>query len=196
MLYGSLMERRDVSTRFLGGTYSIWAASWQNQRNGMCAQRRLRSAWASAKSDQSLRCALCVAKDPRCRHADSEDSDQTGRMPRLIWVFAGRTGHFVGFVMRRLILICIIGLFAEQMFCRQDCNSSMSEETGQTKYLSEISCKPESSQNSLALAKIFSLHGILVSTAALGRHSWPLVVAAGNQRTTGPVSLTWVLRIC
>ena len=24
-------------------------------------------------------------------HADSEDSDQTGRMPRLIWVFAGRT---------------------------------------------------------------------------------------------------------
>ena len=27
------------------------------------------------------------------------DSDQTGRMPRLIWVFAGRTDHFVGFVM-------------------------------------------------------------------------------------------------
>ena len=24
-------------------------------------------------------------------HADSEDSDQTGRMSRLIWVFAGRT---------------------------------------------------------------------------------------------------------
>ena len=34
--------------------------------------------------------------------ADSEDSDQTGRMPRLIWVFAGRTGHFAGFVMQRL----------------------------------------------------------------------------------------------
>ena len=30
----------------------------------------------------------------------SEDSDQTGRMPRLIWVFAGR--HFVGFVVSRL----------------------------------------------------------------------------------------------
>ena len=27
----------------------------------------------------------------------------TGRMPRLIGVFAGRTCHFVGFVMRRLI---------------------------------------------------------------------------------------------
>ena len=32
-----------------------WAASWQNQQNGMCAQRRLRSAWASAQSDKSLR---------------------------------------------------------------------------------------------------------------------------------------------
>ena len=34
--------------------------------------------------------------------AHSEDSDETGRMPRLIWVFAGRTCHFVGFVTRRL----------------------------------------------------------------------------------------------
>ena len=29
-------------------------------------------------------------------------TDQTGQMPRLIWVFAGCTCHFVGFVMRRL----------------------------------------------------------------------------------------------
>ena len=41
-------------------------------------------------------------KDPNFLHADSKDSDQTGRMPRLIWVFAGRTCHFVGFVMRQL----------------------------------------------------------------------------------------------
>ena len=33
-------------------------------------------------------------------HADSEDTDQTGRMPRLIGVFAGCTGRFVGFVVR------------------------------------------------------------------------------------------------
>ena len=57
----------------------------------VCAQQRLRSAWASALSDQSSHCAQWVAKDPRFLHADSEDSDQTGRMPRLIWVFAGRT---------------------------------------------------------------------------------------------------------
>ena len=36
-------------------------------------------------------------------HADSEDSDQTGRMPRLICVFTWRSGHFAGFVMRRLM---------------------------------------------------------------------------------------------
>ena len=34
--------------------------------------------------------------------AHSEDSDQTGRMPRLIWVFAGRRNHFGGFVKRWL----------------------------------------------------------------------------------------------
>ena len=57
----------------------------------VCAQRRqislgIRPVW----SDSSL-CAKWVAKDPRFLHADRENSDQTGRMPRLIWVFAGRT---------------------------------------------------------------------------------------------------------
>ena len=60
---------------------TIWnearAASWQNQQNDLCVQRKLRSAWPSAQSDQSL-------------------------MPRLIWVFGGRTCHF-SFDMRRLI---------------------------------------------------------------------------------------------
>ena len=93
----------------------IWAASCQNQLNDMCAQRRLRSALASAQSDQSSLCAQWVAKDPNFLHADSEGSDQTGRMPRLIWIFAGRTCHFVGFVMRRLIYIPRIMLFWESL---------------------------------------------------------------------------------
>ena len=38
----------------------------------LCAQRRLRSAWASL-------CAQWVAKDPSLLHADSDDSDQTGQ---------------------------------------------------------------------------------------------------------------------
>ena len=53
-------------------------------------------------SESSL-CAQWVAKDPRFLYADNEDSDRTGRMPRLIWVFAGRTGHFLGLVMSQLI---------------------------------------------------------------------------------------------
>ena len=42
---------------------------------------------------------------PRYLHADSVDSDQTVRIPRLICVFAVRTCHFVGFVMLRLICV-------------------------------------------------------------------------------------------
>ena len=36
---------------------------------------------ASAQSDQSLLRAQWVAKDSSFLHADSEDADQTGRMP-------------------------------------------------------------------------------------------------------------------
>ena len=38
---------------------------------------------------ESSQWAQWVAEDPMFLHADSEDSDQTGRMSRLIWVFAG-----------------------------------------------------------------------------------------------------------
>ena len=44
---------------------------------------------------ESLLCTYWVAKDPKFPHFDSRDSDQTGRIPRLIWVFTGRTGHFL-----------------------------------------------------------------------------------------------------
>ena len=46
-----------------------WAVTWQNQQNDLCTQQRLRSAWASAQSDPSLRCVLFwVAKDPMLLH--------------------------------------------------------------------------------------------------------------------------------
>ena len=58
--------------------------------------------------------------EPLATHwVHSEDSDQTGRMPRLIWVFTGCTCHFVSFVMRRLIIsvFCLtIMLLSWQMF--------------------------------------------------------------------------------
>ena len=67
-------------------------------------------------SESSL-CTQWVAKNPRFLHADSEDSDQTGRMPRLIWVFAGRTiillvlswgGSFSGSSALLLIFCCLL----------------------------------------------------------------------------------------
>ena len=63
-----------------------------NLQNGMCAKRRLRSAWASAQSDQRLRCPI----------ERTAKILMPGRMPSLIWVLAGRTCHFVGFVVRWL----------------------------------------------------------------------------------------------
>ena len=52
-------------------------------------------------SEASL-CAQMIAKDLSFPHVDSENSDQIGRMSRLIRVFAERTCHFVGLVVRRL----------------------------------------------------------------------------------------------
>ena len=63
----------------------------KTHQSGMCAQRRLRSAWPSAQSDQSSLSALRKLGSLATHWAHREDSDQTGRMPRLIWVFAGRT---------------------------------------------------------------------------------------------------------
>ena len=88
----------DLPTTLLEFPY--WASSWQNQQKGMCAQWRPTSAWASATSDRSLRY-------PHEKNIGSS-ADQTGQMPRLIWVLASHTYHFVGFVMRWLI--CLISL--------------------------------------------------------------------------------------
>ena len=55
-----------------------WAASWQNQQNGMCAQRRLRSAWPSAQSDQSSLSTWRKLGSLATHWVHSEDSDQPG----------------------------------------------------------------------------------------------------------------------
>ena len=68
----------------------------------MGAQRRLRSAWAFAQSDQSSLCTQWVAKEARFLHADSEDWSDCANVQAdlsLCWAHI----HFVGFVMRRLI---------------------------------------------------------------------------------------------
>ena len=96
-VHGHLGPLVRILSRIVLYLHFKWASAWQNQQNGMCA---------------------------------SEDSDQPGHPPSLIcvfavrsvcswgpklyscgqqrlwsdWVFAGRTCHFVGFVMRWLKL--------------------------------------------------------------------------------------------
>ena len=61
-----------------------------------------------SRSESSL-CALWVAKDHMLLQAHNEDTDQTGRVSRLIRIFSGRTCHFVGFVMLQLICLSLNG---------------------------------------------------------------------------------------
>ena len=81
-----------------------WATTWQNQQNDMYAQRSHRSAWTSAQSDQSSLSAWRKLGSLATHWAHSEDSNQIGRMLRLVWFFAGHTGHFIGFVRWRFLL--------------------------------------------------------------------------------------------
>ena len=53
----------------------------------------------------SLLCTFSVPNIQMLLHVNSEDSHQNERINRLIWIFAGCTGHFVGFVMLQLILL-------------------------------------------------------------------------------------------
>ena len=73
---------------------------------------------AKTPDAQSSLCALWVAKDPSFLHADSEDSDQTGRMAKLICVFAWRTCYIVGFDMLRLKLCNHTKVFSEKILRR------------------------------------------------------------------------------
>ena len=92
-----------------------WATSWQNQQNGMCTLRRLRSAWAfrpvwsefavRMKKAWVLSYPLSAQQILWSDWADAQ-ADQS-----LRWAHS----HFVGFVMRQLILINI--MHPECVFC-------------------------------------------------------------------------------
>ena len=67
---------------------SMWVSRDLSHGPGVCV------AWVPSKPVSVLNGKIYLFI-----YADSKDADQTGQMPRLIWVFAGRTGQFVGFVM-------------------------------------------------------------------------------------------------
>ena len=73
------------------------ATSWQNQQNDLCTQQRLKSSWASAQSDQSLRCLHEETLGPQLLIECTVKPVQTEQMPRLLCVFTGCTDHFFWF---------------------------------------------------------------------------------------------------
>ena len=70
---------------------SAWAKKAWVFSYPLSTQRRLWSDWASTQSDQSSLSAWRKLGSLATHWAHSEDSDQSGRMPRLIRVFAGHT---------------------------------------------------------------------------------------------------------
>ena len=89
--------------------FTVWATSWQNQQNGICPTKTqisqgIRRDWSESSlfawSKIRSLATHCAHSEDWSDWADAQADlslwDQTGRMPRLIWVF-------VGFVMRRLI---------------------------------------------------------------------------------------------
>ena len=114
---------------------SQWGIKWyapQHDKTNKIAVRPAKTqislAICPVWSESSV-CVLRVAKDPVILYEDIEDSDMHGRMPRLIWDFAGHTCHFVCFVMlwfsyvnviskvRRLILSHTALLIMESESC-------------------------------------------------------------------------------
>ena len=79
-----------------------WAAAWQNLQIDLCAQWRLRPVWS-----ESLQSAWRNLGSLATHLAQSEDSELTARVRRLVWVFAGRTYHFVDFVVLRLNFLSV-----------------------------------------------------------------------------------------
>ena len=70
---------------------SNWAKSWRKQQKCMCASRRqiilgILQVWSESSLSTWRKLASLATQ-----WAHSKDFDQNGRMPRLIWLFAGRT---------------------------------------------------------------------------------------------------------
>ena len=70
--------KRQLSILYFN-TRHIWATAWQNQQ--------IRPVWSESSLSAWRKLGSLAT-----HWAHSEDSDQTGRMPRLIWVFTGCTG--------------------------------------------------------------------------------------------------------
>ena len=73
---------------FFLSLFYMWATSWQNQQNDCAPSEDSVQPGHPPSLIRVLAVLQWVAKDLSFLHADSEDTDQTGQMLRLIWVFA------------------------------------------------------------------------------------------------------------
>ena len=88
---------------------SLWFVPRYDKTNKMSvrpAKTQISLGILPVLSEASL-CTQWVANDPSFLHADSEDSDHTGWMPRLIWVFTGRTVTLLVLSCRGSFLLCM-----------------------------------------------------------------------------------------
>ena len=67
----------------------MWTTTWQNQQNECAPSEDSDQTGNAAQSDRSLLSAWRKLGSLATHWAHREDFDQTGRMPRLICVFAG-----------------------------------------------------------------------------------------------------------
>ena len=89
------IERWEISRSTVKPTaWYVWSAKTQI---GM-SMRPARS------GSKTLCCPYEETGSLAIKNAYSEDSDQSGWMPMLIWVFAGRIAHFLCFVVLRLLM--------------------------------------------------------------------------------------------
>ena len=84
VLQSMIIPVNNLEVKFTVNALAVSCQYFTVQSMGFFTVLRLRSAWASALSDQSPLCAQWVAKSSRFLYADNEDSDQTEHMPRLI----------------------------------------------------------------------------------------------------------------
>ena len=118
---GFLMMRRKLTLdRLLAAAKKTRIRAWaqQNWQNHLSTQQRL---WMKIN-------VTCLWWESCCPHEEAwspclslestANSDQTERMPRVFWVFAGCTSHFVGFFVLWLNLISN-GESLPRISCRQ-----------------------------------------------------------------------------
>ena len=89
--HSSIFGTTEIELLYAKAAENKWASLLQNQKMTVHPAKTQISMGIHRVWSESSLCAQWVAKDPRFLLADSEASDQTGRMPRLIWVFAGHS---------------------------------------------------------------------------------------------------------